>query len=114
MNDFTPGMLMRIFVDERDRHGAQPLYTAVVEMLRKGGVAGATVFRGVEGYGSHNEVHVARIFSWTPNLPIVIEAIDSEQRLRELLPEVRALVREGLITLEAASYLHLPVPSALQ
>ena len=99
--------MLRIFVDERDRAGAQPLYTAVVEMLRKKGVAGATVFRGIEGFGSHHEIHVAKPLSWVPNLPVVIEVVDEWNVIEALLPELRALIGDGLLTVEAAQYLRL-------
>ena len=70
MERFQNGKMMRIFVDEHDRHGVEPLYTAVVEMLRKRGVAGATVLRGIEGFGAHNRIHVAKPFSAAPNSPV--------------------------------------------
>jgi PII-like signaling protein len=105
--DFRDGKLLRIFVDERDRAGTQPLYTAIVEFLRKRGIAGATVFRGIEGFGSRQEIHVAKVFSWVPNLPVVIEAVDDASALEPLIPELEAMVGEGLITLEAAQYLRL-------
>lgn len=100
--------MLRIFVDEKDRAGAQPLYTAVVELLRKKGVAGATVFRGIEGFGSHHQIHEAKVFSWLPNLPIVIEVVDEWSVLEPILPELRALIADGLLTIEAAHYLRLP------
>lgn len=105
--DFRAGKLLRIFVDENDRAGAQPLYTAIVEVLRKRGIAGATVFRGIEGFGSHQKIHLARVFSWVPNLPIVIEVVEDAGTIEALLPELRKMIGEGLITLEAAQYLRL-------
>lgn len=105
--DFREGKLLRIFVDENDRAGMQPLYTAVVELLRKKGVAGASVFRGIEGFGSHRQIHVAKVFSWLPNLPIVIEAVDDWGVIEPLLPELQALIGEGLITIEAARYVRV-------
>jgi uncharacterized protein len=105
--DFRDGKLLRIFVDENDRGGAQPLYTAIVELLRKRGIAGATVFRGIEGFGSHQQIHLARVFSWVPNLPIVIEVVEDAGTIEALLPELRTMIGEGLITLEAAQYLRL-------
>lgn len=105
--DFRDGKLLRVFVDENDRAGAQPLYTAIVELLRKKGVAGATVFRGIEGFGSHREIHMSRIFSWVPNLPVVIEVVDEWSVLEPLLPEIHAMIGDGLITVEAARYLRL-------
>jgi PII-like signaling protein len=100
-------MLLRVFIDERDRAGAQPLYTAVVELLRERGAAGATVFRGIEGFGSRHQLHVAKAFAWVPDLPIVVEVVDDRHVIDALLPELRALVRGGLITLEAAQYLRI-------
>ena len=105
--DFQDGKLLRIFVDERDRAGMQPLYTAIVELLRKKGVAGATVFRGIEGFGSHQQSHLAKIFSWWPNLPVLIEVVDDWSVIEPLIPQVQALIGDGLITIEAAQYLRL-------
>ncbi|HEY9181149.1 MAG TPA: DUF190 domain-containing protein [Candidatus Baltobacteraceae bacterium] len=105
--DFQDGKLLRIFVDERDRAGMQPLYTAIVELLRKQGVAGATVFRGIEGFGSHQQIHLAKIFSWWPNLPVLIEVVDDWSVIEPLIPQVQALIGDGLITIEAAQYLRL-------
>ncbi|HET6896516.1 MAG TPA: DUF190 domain-containing protein [Candidatus Baltobacteraceae bacterium] len=106
--DFRDGKLLRIFVDEKDRAGAQPLYTAIVEFLRKNGVAGATVFRGIEGFGSAHEIHVAKVFSWLPNLPVLIEVVDDWSVIEPLLPKLRTLIGQGLVTVEAAQYLRLP------
>jgi PII-like signaling protein len=92
--DFRDGKLLRIFVDEADRRGLQPTYTAIVEFLRKRGVAGATVFR-------------AKVFSWLPNLPILIEVVDDWPVLEPLIGELEALMGEGLLTVEAAQYLRL-------
>jgi PII-like signaling protein len=107
MEGFKQGRLLRIFIDENDRHGVEPMYTAVVEFLRAKTVAGATVFRGIEGYGAHHEIHVAKVFSWIPNLPILIEVVDDAEKIDAILPELEALIGEGLVTLEAAEYLQL-------
>ena len=107
MDGFKQGRLLRIFVDEHDRHGMQPMYTAVVELLRSRHMAGATVFRGIEGYGQHQEIHLAKIFSWLPNLPVLIEVVDDAEKIAQILPDLEALVGEGLVTLEAAEYLRL-------
>ncbi len=107
MEGFKQGRLLRIFIDENDRRDAQPLYTAVVEFLRAKNVAGATVFRGIAGYGSHQQIHVAKVFSWIPNLPILIEVVDDAEKIDAILPELEALIGEGLVTLEAAEYLQL-------
>jgi PII-like signaling protein len=105
--DFREGKLLRIFVDEHDRSGLQPTYTLIVEFLRKHHVAGATVFRGIEGYGGHREVHTAKVFSWLPNLPILIEVVEDWAILEPLLPELESLVGEGLMTLETLEYLRI-------
>jgi PII-like signaling protein len=105
--EFQVGTLMRIFVDECDRKGVQPLYTAVVELLRSRGIAGATVFRGIEGFGGHNEVHIAKVFSWLPKLPILIEVVDEDAKLQALMPDLRSMVEEGLITTESVRYQRL-------
>jgi len=104
LEGFRDGKLLRIFVDEADRRGLQPAYTAIVEFLRARGVAGATVFRGIEGFGGHREVHVAKVFSWLPNLPILIEVVDDWSVLEPLMDELESLVGEGLLTVEAAQY----------
>ena len=107
MDAFQNGKMMRIFVDERDRRGVQPLYTAIVEFLRKRGIAGATVLRGIEGFGANQEIHVAKPFSPTPNSPVLIEVVDEEEKVRALIPELEAMIGEGLITVENISYLRL-------
>ena len=107
MDGFKQGRLMRIFVDEHDRHGIEPMYTAIVELLRSKHMAGATVFRGIEGYGQHQQVHLAKVFSWQPNLPIVIEVVDDAEKIEGILPELEAFIGEGLVTIEAAEYLSL-------
>ena len=103
--EFQEGKLLRIFVDEGDRIGAQPAYTAIVEFLRRNDVSGATVFRGIEGFGSHGKVHVAATFSWLPNLPILIEVVEDWSVLEPLLPKLKNMIPEGLLTIEAAQYL---------
>ncbi|HVA36642.1 MAG TPA: DUF190 domain-containing protein [Candidatus Dormibacteraeota bacterium] len=100
------GRLLRIFVDEGDRWHGQPLHTAIVEMLRKHGVSGATVFRGVEGFGAHGELHVSSVFALMPNLPILIEVVDSDERIESVLPHVEEMVTEGLVTLERVDFRH--------
>ena len=102
------GRLLRIFVDESDRRGAQPLYTAIVEFLRSRRVAGATVFRGIEGFGCHQEIHVAKVFSRMAQLPVLIEVVDDATKIDEVLPDLEALVGEGLLTLENVEYLQIP------
>lgn len=94
------GKLLRVFVGESDHHGRKPLYQAIVEMLREEGVAGATVLRGVEGFGAHSRLHTARILRLSEDLPVVIEAVDRAERIDAVLPKLDAMVTEGLVTLE--------------
>lgn len=100
MKSESTGKLLRIFVGESDRHGAQPLYTAIVERARHAGLAGATVFKGIEGYGGHSVVHAARVFDLSTDLPILIEIVDGEEKIRDFIPILDEMVGEGLITLE--------------
>jgi PII-like signaling protein len=95
-----PALLARIYIGEADRHEGHPLYEAIVQFLRERGVAGATVFRGIEGYGANARLHTTRLLRLSEDLPILIEVVDREDRLREVLPELDALVTDGLVTLE--------------
>jgi PII-like signaling protein len=95
------GKLLRVFVGESNRWHGQPLYTAIVEELRRAGLAGATVFRGIEGYGAHQVVHAARVFDLAADLPILIEVIDDEARIRAALPILGSMIQEGRVTLES-------------
>ncbi len=95
-----PALLARIYIGESDRHEGRPLYEAIVALLRERGVAGATVLRGIEGYGRAARLHTTRILRLSEDLPVLIEVIDREDRLRAVLPEIDAMVEGGLITLE--------------
>lgn len=98
--EIQTGTLMRIFLDDSDRSGNQPLYMAVVEELQKAGFPGATVFKGIEGYGYHNQLHSARVFDISTTLPVLIEVVENQERIESALPRLRELIKEGLITLE--------------
>ncbi|MEX1296976.1 MAG: DUF190 domain-containing protein [Candidatus Limnocylindrales bacterium] len=95
-----PALLARIYIGESDRWEGRPLYQAIVERLREQGVAGATVLRGIEGYGRAARVHTAQILRLSEDLPILVEVVDREDRLRAVLPAIDAMVDGGLITLE--------------
>jgi PII-like signaling protein len=92
--------LMRIFIGESDRHAHRPLYLALLETLRRHGLAGATVLRGVAGFGASSVVHTASILRLSADLPIVVEVVDSEERLARVLPELDAMMGGGLVTME--------------
>lgn len=100
MTQFEIATLMRIFIDESDRYENQPLFMAVVEELRQHGFAGATVLKGIEGYGARGQVHAARSFDFSTNLPVVIEVAEDEAKIEAIVPRLRAMIPEGLITLE--------------
>lgn len=99
------GLLARIYVGEADTWHGRPLYEAIVHLLRDRGLAGATVIRGIEGFGAKHHIHTTRILSLSTDLPILIEVVDQEDRLRAILPEVDAMVGDGLITLERVEVL---------
>jgi PII-like signaling protein len=101
---FAEGQLLRIFVGEDARWHGEPLYVAIVETLRRANVAGASVFRGVEGFGSHHEIRLNRIFAFGTKMPILIEVVDAEAKIAELLPRLEEMVAEGVITLERVAF----------
>ena len=94
------GLLVRIYLGESDQFHGKPLYQAILERLRERGLAGATVLRGIEGFGAKQHVHTTRILSLSEDLPILIEAVDSEEKIRAVLPEIDEMLGDGLITLE--------------
>jgi uncharacterized protein len=94
------GKLLRIFIGESDKHGRKPLYQAIVEMLREEGMAGATVLRGVEGFGANSHLHTARILRLSEDLPIVIEVADRAEKIESIMPKLDEMVTDGMVTLE--------------
>lgn len=97
---------MRIFVGESDRYGHHPLYEAIVLKAREKGLAGATVLRGVMGFGKHSILHTAKILRLSEDLPMVIEIVDSAERINEFLPVLDEMIKDGLVTLERVKVLH--------
>ncbi len=93
-------LLVRIFIGEDDKWHHQPLSMALLERLRKEGFAGATVFHGVGGFGAHSVMHTAHVLRLSEDLPVLIEIVDSEDRVEALLPILDEMVQEGLVTLE--------------
>ena len=94
--------LMRIHVGERDKYHGKPLYQAIVELLRQRQYAGATVLRAIMGFGATARMHTDRIEVLSLDLPIVIECVETEERIQAVLPELDAMIGGGLITLERA------------
>lgn len=99
--------LMRVFIGESDRcdtgkHAGKPLYEAILLTLREAGIAGATVLRGIAGFGASAVIHTERILRLSLDLPVIIEVVDEESRLQEVLPGLDEMIGGGLITLERA------------
>lgn len=93
------GLRLRIFIHEGLRHGGKPLYAAIVEQARRAGLAGATVFRAMEGYGLHRHLHTSRLVDVSDDLPIVVEIIDTTEAVRGFLPALDPLIPHGAATL---------------
>src|SRR5947199_10393412 len=100
------GYLLRILIGESDKHGHIPLYEAIVLKARESGLAGATVLRGVMGFGRHSVVHTAKILRLSDDLPMVIEIVDSLEKIEGFLPMLDTMVPEGLVTLEQVRVIH--------
>lgn len=94
------GQLLRIFIGESDRWHGQPLYEAIVLKAREMGIAGATMLRGLMGFGAASRIHTAKILRLSEDLPIIIEIVDSANKIDLLLPVIDEMVGEGLVTLE--------------
>lgn len=94
------GKLLRIFIGESDRHDNMPLFEWIVRKAREEGIAGATVIRGLEGYGAHSRLHTAKILRLSSDLPVVIEIVDTEERIEAFLPLIDEAIAEGLATVE--------------
>jgi PII-like signaling protein len=102
--------LLRLFVGERDRHGHQPLYEAIVNKAREQGLAGATVLRGLLGYGASSVLHTAKLVEISDDLPMVVEIVDAEEKIEKFLPLLDDLMASGLVTLEKVRVLQYGMP----
>jgi uncharacterized protein len=94
------GHLLRIFIGESDKHNGTPLFEWIVRQARQHGLAGATVLRGLEGFGAHSRIHTAKILQLSEDLPIVIEIVDTKEKIEAFLPLIDGAIGEGLATLE--------------
>jgi PII-like signaling protein len=94
------GKLLRLFIGESDTWHGKPLYQAIVERVRAEGIAGATVVRGIEGFGADSRIHTSRILRLSEDLPVVIEIVDTAERIEQIVPLLDEMVGEGLMTLE--------------
>ena len=96
-------VLMRIFIGESDRHDHKPLYEALVELLRSEGIAGATVLRGICGYGAHSVYHTQKLLDLSADLPLIVEVIDTQEKIDAIMPCIDRMMGGGMITLEKAT-----------
>lgn len=102
MERVSEGKLLRIFIGEDDEFEGRPLYSAIVERLLEEGAAGATVFRGIMGYGAATRIHTAKVLRLSENLPIVIECVDEAGNIDRVLPRLGEMITHGLVTVERA------------
>jgi PII-like signaling protein len=107
----TDAKLVTVYVNSSDQWHAEPLYVAIVEVCRKRGIAGVTVARAIEGYGSSGRLHTARLLELSENLPVRIEIIDLPDRIEPLLPVLDSMIGQGLVTVsDVHVYRYLPDP----
>lgn len=98
------GKLLRVFIGENDHYKGKLLYEAIILHARKKGIAGATVLRGIEGYGAHSHIHKTSFIDLSEDLPIVVEIVDTEEKIETLLPDIDAMIEESqcgaMVTME--------------
>ena len=97
------GTLLRIFVGETDKWNGKPLYEEIILLARKEGMAGATAIKGFMGFGCKSHMHTAKLLRLSEDLPIVVEMVDSEEKISAFLPHLDGMITEGLVTIEKAN-----------
>jgi hypothetical protein len=97
------GKLLRVFIGEQDKWHGQPLYEAIIHLAKKEGMAGATAIKGFMGFGCKSHMHTTKLLRLSEDLPIIVEIVDSEEKIGKFLPHLDEMVKEGLITLEKAN-----------
>ena len=95
--------LMRVFIGESDKYEGKLLYEALLERFRKKGLAGATVLRGIAGFGASSKVHTDKVLRLSLDLPLIIEVVETEETIQQVLPDLDEMIGGGLITLERAN-----------
>jgi len=106
MDLIGPAKMLKIYIGESDKWQGRPLATALVQRLRAEGVAGATVLRAVEGFGANSRIHTAHILRLSEDLPLVIEVVDTPDRIDRVLPIVDEMVGDGLVTMLDVNVIH--------
>ena len=105
--------LVTVYINSTDQWHGQSLYTAILQVCKEQGIAGATVLRGVEGYGSSGRLHTARLLELSENLPVRIEIVDLAERVEHLLPVLEPMIAEGLVTVaDVHIFRYLPEPTS--
>jgi hypothetical protein len=99
------GKLLRIFIGEADQWEGKPLYEAIIQAAKEQGLAGVTAIKGFEGFGAHSHLHTAKLLRLSTDLPVVIEIVDSEEKISAFLPSLENMIEEGLVTLETVQVL---------
>lgn len=94
------GTLLRIFIGEKDRHNGKSLYEAIVLKARELNLAGATVLRGIMGFGADSRLHTMKVLRLSEDMPIIIEIVDTEEKISTIMPFIDESVQEGLVTME--------------
>ncbi len=102
MNLPEEGMLLRIFIGESDKYKSKALYEQIVIKARELNLAGATVIRGIMGFGAHSRIHTAKLLALSEDMPVIVEIVDTEEKLNSLLPFLDEIMKDGMITLEKA------------
>ena len=97
------GKLLRIFIGEADKYNGKPLYEEIDLLAKKNKLAGATAIKGFMGFGCKSHMHTANLLRLSEDLPIIVEIVDSEEKINQFIPQLDAMVKEGLITLEKAN-----------
>jgi PII-like signaling protein len=92
--------LLRIFIGESDKYNGRPLYEVIVHEARQRSMAGATVMHGVLGFGAHSRIHTAKVLRLSEDLPVIVEIVDTPERIEAFLPRLDEIMAEGLVTLE--------------
>lgn len=103
---------LRIYIGEADRRGGKPLYHLIVQKAKELDLAGATVFRGIEGYGASSRIHTARLVDLSSDLPILVEIIDSAEYIDKIMPFLDEVLQQGLVTIddiEVVKYVSKPL-----
>jgi PII-like signaling protein len=110
MNLPAESVLLRIFIGESDRHEGHPLHEAIVLKARELGLGGATVLRGAMGFGASSRIHTSKILRLSIDLPVIIELVDSEEKINGFLPLLDGMIGGGLVTLEKVRVIHYRTP----